>query len=60
VFLTAEELNIALQQLRLKILTPTPLCTHHYHNKIELTQRHCATCGTTLRRHSNPKQASLS
>ena len=37
---------------------PTPLCKHHYHmvyNKLYPVQRHCVTCGTALRRDSNPK-----
>jgi len=36
----------------------TTIIKHHYHtfyNKIEPAQWHCSTCGTTLRRHSNPK-----
>ena len=37
---------------------PTPLCKHHYrlvYHHIEPTQIHCVTCGTSLRRDSNPK-----
>ncbi len=38
-------------------LVPLPLCKLHYHKiykQLEPVQRHCATCGTSLR-HSNPK-----
>ena len=40
------------------IPTPTPLCQHHYHKVyqyIQPIQRHCITCGSALRRDSNPK-----
>ena len=59
---SADEIQTAAQQFQLQIAAPTPipapLCKHHYHemyNHIEPTQRHCITCGSTLRRHSTSK-----